>query len=62
MEKDRQILRELIDLRIEYHKDDFGYDLIFEFNENRFFEGTEIVKKVFKETNKRIDKTESTNI
>lgn len=43
-EKDRAILGYLADIQLEQHDNDFGFDLIFKFDKNSYFNNTELKK------------------
>jgi hypothetical protein len=63
-EKDRPILGYLTNIQIELHGEEKGegYDLIFEFSPNSYFEGTTIRKELIMKSRGILDKTVSTKI
>lgn len=61
-EKDRPILQYLSNIRCNLHDEGFGYDLIFEFEKNDYFEGTELTKSFKMEKNNVIEKCEGSEI
>jgi hypothetical protein len=63
-EKDRPILGYLTNIELDLHSEDLGegYDLVFKFTPNSYFEGTEIRKQLFMKTKGVLDKTTSTKI
>jgi len=63
-EKDRPILGYLTNIELDLHSEDVGegYDLIFTFTPNSYFEGTEIRKQLFMKAKGVLDKTTSTPI
>lgn len=63
-EKDRPILGYLTNIEIELHEESKGdgYNLIFTFGENSYFEGTTLRKELFMKNKGILDKTTSTKI
>jgi predicted RNA methylase len=63
-EKDRPVLGYLTDISLELHdvEKGEGYDLIFTFAENSYFEGTEIRKELHMKNKGMLDKTICTEI
>jgi hypothetical protein len=63
-EKDRPIIGYLINIELDLHSESLGegYDLIFTFSPNSYFEGTVIRKQLFMKTKGVLDKTTSTPI
>ena len=63
-EKDRPILGYLTNIELDLHDEKLGegYDLIFTFSPNSYFEGTVIRKSLFMKTKSILDKTSSTEI
>ena len=62
-EKDRPILGYLLDISLELHEEKGeGYDLIFTFAENNYFEGTVIRKELHMKNKGILDKTVSTEL
>lgn len=61
-EKDRPILGYLQNIELDLHTDDEGYDLIFTFAENNYFNGTVIKKQLFLKDKGICDKSVSTPI
>ena len=61
-EKDRQILMYLQDITCKLHEDGYGFDIIFIFEKNDYFNNTEL-KKTYKMTKQNIiEKCEGTEI
>jgi hypothetical protein len=60
-EKDRPILGYLVNIELELHPEEVGegYDLIFTFSPNSYFEGSEIKKQMFMKSKGVLDKTET---
>ena len=63
-DKDRPILGYLQNIELELHSEDKGqgYDLIFRFEPNSYFEGTEIRKELYMKHKGMTDRTVSTQI
>ena len=63
-EKDRPILGYLQNIELDLHTDDLGkgYDLIFTFDANTYFEGTVIKKSLFMKDQGILDKTSTPSI
>jgi len=63
-DKDRPILGYLQNIELELHNEEKGqgYDLIFRFEPNSYFEGTEIRKELYMKHKGMIDRTVSTEI
>lgn len=63
-DKDRPILGYLQNIQLELHGEDKGegYDLIFTFEKNSYFEGTEIRKEIFMKHKGMCDRTSGTQI
>ena len=63
-EKDRPILGYLTNIQIELHDEEKGegYDLVFTFSPNSYFEGTTIRKELIMKNRGILDKTVSTEI
>lgn len=63
-DKDRPILGYLQNIELELHDEEKGqgYDLIFRFEPNSYFEGTEIKKEVYQKHKGMTDRTVSTEI
>lgn len=63
-EKDRPILGYLTNIELDLHSEELGegYDLIFTFSPNSYFDGTVIRKQLFMKTKGVLDKTTSTPI
>lgn len=63
-EKDRPILGYLQNIELDLHSDDLGkgYDLIFTFDANTYFEGTVIKKSLFMKDQGILDKTSTPSI
>lgn len=61
-EKDRPILGYLLNIEMDLHKEDRGFDLIFTFGSNNYFNETVIKKSLYMKTAGVLDSTESTSI
>lgn len=63
-DKDRPILGYLQNIELELHDEEKGegYDLIFRFEQNSYFEGTEIKKEIYMKHKGMVDRTVSTEI
>jgi len=61
-EKDRPILGYLMNIQLDLHEEGEGYDLIFTFSPNNYFDGTVIKKSLHMKDKGMLDKTTSTKI
>ena len=61
-EKDRPILGYLHNIELELHPEDEGFDLIFTFQENSYFNGTTLKKQLFMKSKGMLEKSIGTKI